>query len=106
MATVRIATVNATGKQYVVIRVDFARKDGEYDKVTVWGECTWMHGARRKHDGTKQFLLSGVTLSEVDGGQNLSVALFDQAVKSRVENGERVVRVTGRKRVNVYTERT
>lgn len=76
----RIATTK-DGKSYVVNYIDFGTtRDPKADPVVrCWGEVVGYKGAQRKHADSKAFLQSVVTLTEVDGGVELSKRLFEQA---------------------------
>jgi hypothetical protein len=90
MATIRIATVKATGKRYVVQQVIFA---GDKSKVLCWGEVAGHNGARTTHDAEgKKFLLSAVEIAEVEKTPALCAALFQQMVDARREAGHLMVR--------------
>jgi hypothetical protein len=83
--TVRIATVNATGRKYIV-------QQRNSDKVYCWGEVnrlTWrgIHVERATHDKSKVFLESAVTVSEVPGTLEFYKSLWNQYVQVMDEAG-------------------
>lgn len=79
MTTYRIATVNKTGKRYIVQQISF----GKVAKVHCWGECISHKGLKSKHEESITLLLSDVTVSEVEVTAQLLAGLFDQAVAGR-----------------------
>src|SRR3954470_5887103 len=83
----RVATTQ-DGKSYVVNHIDFgsSRAPLADPVVRCWGEVVSSRGASRKHAGSKAFLQSVVTITEVDGGVALSVKLFAQA-NAQAERG-------------------
>lgn len=84
----RIATVNATGRHYIVVSVDFRT-----NRVNVWGELRSYSGRvgssafRTKHDGTKTFDLSAVTISNVTPSEQLMRKLFEQSKQDLRDRG-------------------
>lgn len=83
MANIRIATVKATGKKYIVSFVDFRA-----NKVTCWGELASRTGLSTKHNGTKSFMLEYVDLAEVPKTDALLQALTQQMLDGLSEEGK------------------
>lgn len=83
MANIRVATVKATGKKYIVSFVDF-----KANKVTCWGELASRTGFRTKHDGTKSFLLDLVEIAEVPASEALMRELTQQTLDSLRQAGK------------------
>lgn len=78
MNTVRVATVKATGRKYIVQYIDF-----QTNKVHCWGEV-FVTSERKgtKHDGTKAFILSAVDVqNDVPFNDKLMGELFEQTRK-------------------------
>ena len=75
MSTVRVATVKATGKRYIVQQVDFRA-----EKVHCWGEVVVTSERKgTKHEGTKAFILSAVDIqNDVPFDDKLMRELFEQ----------------------------
>jgi len=95
---IRLATVNATGHRYIVIALDLER-----DRVQCWGEVeslTARGGAvTTRHDGTRSFARSDVSLSNATKTPELMLELHEQA-----RNGLRArgYHVTGGRIATVY----
>ena len=83
MANIRVATVKATGKKYIVSFVDFRA-----NKVTCWGEIVSRTGASTKHDGTKSFMLDAVEIAEVPKTDALLRELTQQMLAGLRESGK------------------
>lgn len=84
MAKIRIATVKATGKKYIV-------QQWFGGKVHCWGELVSYKGLSTKHGESKSFLEDFVTLETVDQNQSLVESLFAQAVQVKEEAGKTLV---------------
>lgn len=80
MDKIRIATVRATGKRYVVSQLDFRA-----NKAHCWGEVTEVcqngRALQTRHDAQKTFVLDAVTIAEVDRTPELLRSLFDQRIE-------------------------
>lgn len=85
---IRIATVTATNKKYIVQRMEFPSSGPA--KVHCWGELVYMKGLRTKHEDSKCFLASAVTVADVEKTVALERELFDQAVAAKRDAGFRI----------------
>ena len=95
----RLATVNATGDEYIVLRMDF--RDGV---VYCMGEVVATEGARVcKTNGPKTFALDAVTIARnVRRNTTLLGRLFRQAVR----NAPGQYTITRTRAGNVYADLT
>ncbi len=88
--TVRVATVKATGKRYIVCFLDF-----QSGKVNCYGELIKSKGLATTHGPNKAFLLDAVEVKDVVKDLTLVQSLFEQSVASKREEGHDVsVRVS------------
>ena len=94
---VRIATVKATGKKYIVQFIDFRA-----NKAVCWGEVVTFRGTGTRHEGTKAWLLEAVEIgAEEPKTQAIVSCLFDQMIASKREEGHNIdVRRTPRGNIN------
>lgn len=76
MNAVRIATVKATGKRYVVQRIE---SWGD-EKVFCWGECVSFRGLSAKFETGRAFLPGAVDVAEVDRTADLLASLVAQRI--------------------------
>ena len=79
---VRVATVKATGKQYLVQSIDFSKSE---PIVHCWGEVVSCRGASSKHAGVVKFLKSAVDVVEVLRTASLIQDLFRQAERQAAQ---------------------
>lgn len=77
---IRIATVNATGMKYIVQQLSF----GTNPKAHCWGEVVSFKNCATKHEESKTFLLSAVTVVEIERTGLLIEELFGQTLKGRI----------------------
>lgn len=102
MKTVRIATVIATGKQYLVERIHFGNgKPTDPDKVFCWGEVQSFRGLASRHEANKSFLKSAVTVREAPKTEALLNELFQQNIAGRRDAGH-VIHTTRKGNVKDY----
>ena len=92
MSLVRIATVTATGHKYIIQQIEFSKTP----KVHCWGEVCGLKNLSATHEGSKTFLKSEVTISEVERTQYLMNTLFQQNIQIRRDAGHVL---TGRKNI-------
>jgi hypothetical protein len=85
MDTVRVATVRATGKQYIVSRIAFSKNEAkDPSKVFCFGEVVSYRGVNARHEKDQSFLLADVDLkNNVARTPALIEALFKQAIEGR-----------------------
>lgn len=93
---IRVATVKATGRKYIVQSLDMPRSRAgdiidEQIKVYCWGEVIRYRGLESKHQGIKCFLRSGVDIAEVPKTEWLLKELFIQMLDERRERGTVIV---------------
>jgi hypothetical protein len=84
---VRIATVKATGKRYIVQRLYLPTQSNEVAKVFCWGDVVAVQGTSLKHSEAHTFVRDAVDVVEVDRTRELCEELFDQAMRERIEAG-------------------
>lgn len=87
---IRIATVKANGRRYIVQQIDFRA-----EKVHTWGEVASFRNGRSRHDGTKCFKLDAVEITTEIKSFGLLSDLFDQMVETRRDAGHRIRRTRG-----------
>lgn len=94
---IRVATVTATGRRYVVQQISFGKTDADH-RVHVWGEVlafTANHATKlatnRKYDTAKKFVLSAVKVVDVEPTVVLFNALLEQTKEVRKAAGHLIV---------------
>ncbi len=96
--SIRVATVKATGRRYVVQQMSFGKTDADH-RVHTWGEvlsftpsrATGLICGTTKYDGTKKFAMNAVTVEEVAPTVVLFNALFEQMKDVRRAAGHTIV---------------
>jgi len=91
--TVRIATVRATGRRYVVAHIDFSTDDAGV--AVCYGDVVSGRGGHWKHGGTLRFPVADVAVATVPRTDGLFCELFEQSVAAREANGSIVRRTRG-----------
>ena len=76
---IRVATVKATGKRFVVQQLEFSKNP----KAHCWGNLVEYKGLSSKHDPSISFDLKDVEISEVPRTIQLLDALFQQTAQER-----------------------
>ena len=80
---IRVATVKASGKKYIVQFIDFRA-----NKVVCWGEVATFRGLGTRHEGTKAFLLEFVEIApEAPKTDALVTELMNQMFASKRAEG-------------------
>lgn len=88
MTTIRLATVKATGKRYVVQQMDLRRAT---PVVHCWGEVSSFRlPGTTKHRGSKTFILEAVDVTEVERTAELLTALWHQGLEALRAEGHGV----------------
>jgi len=90
--TVRIATVRATGRRYVVAHIDFTNDDGV---AVCYGDVVSGRGGRWRHGETFRFSTDDVAVATVPRTDALFHELFEQSVAVREADGSIVRRTRG-----------
>ena len=86
---VQIATCNATGSRYLVQQMTIGKTPAD-DRVHCWGEVMSAKGLSSKHEASKVFLRSAVTVSEVDKTFALLEGLWRQNLRAKQAAGRLV----------------
>ena len=96
----RIATVKATGKKYVVLRLYLPTQASEKAKCFCCGELvSFMEDTlNARHEKTKVFLLDAVEIEEVPRTRELVEELFTQTLKAYPTRYARTRRVRRKRR--------
>lgn len=87
---IRICTVNANGKRYIVQQLALHGNDPAANFAHVWGEVTEVKGAATRHNGSKKFRMDKVTISTVAKTPELCTELFHQAIDAKREAGHAI----------------
>lgn len=102
--TTRILTVNATGKRYIVQRLELHSDDQAKNFAHTWGELVSYRGLSAKLDGSKKFRMDKVTVTEVARTAELLDELFHQNIEAKREAGQLITASrTGRTYTNQGT---
>lgn len=97
--TVRLATVLATGRRYLVNSIDFRA-----DRVLLWGEVTAHRNAGTTHEPAFWLDLSAVSIAEVPKTIELARELFLQGCQALRDSGHTVA-LSGRKTLTATVTR-
>ena len=89
---IRVATVKATGKKFIVQQLEFSKNP----KAHCWGNLLEYKGLSSKHEGSISFAMKDVEISEVPRTIQLLDAMFMQTVHERRDRGHVL---TGRRNV-------
>jgi hypothetical protein len=100
--TVRLATVRATGRRYVVAYMDF---NADPAVAVCYGDVVRGRGLRWTHGETIRFPVADVDVAEVPRTDALFLELFEQSVAVREANGSDVRRTRGGNAVDYGTPR-
>lgn len=96
---IRLATVKATGKRFIVQQINF-----KTDRVHCWGSVSWVGDrASTRHQASKVFDLDDVSLASVTQTSSLVVELFKEYFEE-LEAANFVVAVTGKKNQVVWVK--
>lgn len=87
--SIRIATHNATGSRYLVQQISMGKTPAE-DRVHCWGEVASVKGLSSRHEESKSFLRSEVTVTEVEKTFPLLQALWHQNIRNLKAAGKSV----------------
>ena len=107
--TLRLATVTATGRRYIVNFIDFNGARGR-GVVHCWGEVVKVRpktrrgqfvGMVRVHGEAKKFVLDKVEISEVPNTNELSESLFWEAIDALEAEGHSIRKSRSGRRVHV-----
>ena len=86
---VRIATCNSTGARYIVQQMTIGKTPVE-DRVHCWGEVASARGLASKHEASKTFPRTAVTVTEVDKTFALLEGLWHQNLRAKQAAGRQV----------------
>jgi len=87
MERVRIATVKATGKKYMVLSMRFPKTE-EAPTVTCWGDVYQVNGLKTRHQGhCKIFLKEEVDVVEVPRTKDVLRRLLRQYLRELKDEG-------------------
>jgi hypothetical protein len=87
---VRVATVRATGRRYIVLLLSFAKRPGDVDTALCYGQVTAFRGVQTEHAPRLSIPLADVEISEVPKTHQLCQELFDETVAAKRAAGETV----------------
>lgn len=87
--SIRLATHNATGSRYLVQQVSMGKTPAE-DRVHCWGEVASVKGLASRHEESKTFLRSEVTVTEVEKTFPLLESLWRQNIRTRKAAGQNI----------------
>lgn len=87
--TVRIATHNPTSTRYFVQQISMGKTPAE-DRVHCWGEVAEAKGLSTRHEGSKSFPRSEVTVTEVEKTPTLIRELWHQGLRALEASGKKV----------------
>lgn len=99
-STVRIATVLATGRRFIVNYLD-TRGAGGRGIAHCWGEVERVRPKTRRghvvgyvrcHGAPKKFILDKVRIEEIPNVHDLSLELFEEYIQSLRDQGYRITR--------------
>jgi len=86
---VRIATCNSTGSRYLVQQMTIGKTPVE-DRVHCWGEVASVKGLSSRHEASKSFPRTAVTVTEVDKTFSLLEGLWHQNLRAKRAAGHHV----------------
>lgn len=86
---VRIATCNSTGARYIVQQMTIGKTPVE-DRVHCWGEVASARGLASKHEASKTFPRTAVTVTEVEKTFALLEGLWHQNLRAKQAAGRQV----------------
>lgn len=96
--TRRLATIKATGRQYLVSHIEVGKK---YTKVHCWGEVTkFRFPGTHYHGQTKAFIREAVEITEVTANEELLSRLFRQFINGQIADGFEIYGAGSRRPVN------
>ena len=87
--SIRLATHNVTGSRYLVQQISLGKTPAE-DRVHCWGEVAEANWLSTRHEGSKSFLRSEVTVTEVEKTHTLIQALWHQNIRTLKAAGKSV----------------
>ena len=87
--TVRIATHNATSTRYIVQQIAMGKTSAD-DRVHCWGEVAAAKGLSTRHERSKIFPRSEVTVSDVEKTPTLIRELWHQGLRALEASGKNV----------------
>jgi len=102
MSKIRLATLKKNGRRYFLPQIDFKRK-----RAYLWGEVSKCQGCRTWHEKTFSIPLNEITWEDVEKTDSLCRELFEQSIKSGVEDGFfKVIGENGRKHRHITIEKS
>ena len=87
--SIRLATHNVTGSRYLVQQISLGKTPAE-DRVHCWGEVASANWLSTRHEGSKSFLRSEVTVTEVEKTHTLIRDMWHQGLRALEASGKKV----------------